>query len=129
MRDHRLGRNYFIKEVVLRPVEAYPLQATTGGITVAIQPYLTDEESYTAFDVKDCPTLTARCPTWPVFKCSFVAAFECSVTILPCERIWVDLKAAGVQTLGLLPLVDDAPAGARPGMKKLLGAFGRPDVS
>lgn len=44
---------YRIKPVRLLPMESYPAQMTTGGITIAADPYGTDERSYTVFDIKD----------------------------------------------------------------------------
>jgi hypothetical protein len=45
--------DYRVKPVRLLPIESYPSQVTTGGITIAADPYPTDEKSYTAFDIKD----------------------------------------------------------------------------
>lgn len=43
---------YKLKIVKLLPMESYPAQTTVGGITIAADPYTTDEKSYTAFDFK-----------------------------------------------------------------------------
>ncbi|MBP1609318.1 MAG: hypothetical protein H6Q04_1553 [Acidobacteria bacterium] len=45
--------DYRVKPVRLLPIESYPSQMTTGGITIAADPYNTDEKSYTVFDIKD----------------------------------------------------------------------------
>jgi hypothetical protein len=45
--------DYRVKPVRLLPIESYPSQMTTGGITIAVDSYSTDEKSYTAFDIKD----------------------------------------------------------------------------
>jgi hypothetical protein len=44
--------DYHIKVVEVKPIESYPAQASAGGVTIAANPYMTDEESETAFDVK-----------------------------------------------------------------------------
>ena len=44
--------DYHIKIVEVRPIESYPAQASVNGITIAANPYSTDAESATAFDVK-----------------------------------------------------------------------------
>jgi hypothetical protein len=44
---------YRIKEVTVLPVESYPAKATVGPITIAADPYSSDEKSFKAFDVKD----------------------------------------------------------------------------
>ncbi len=48
--------DYQIKTVTLRAIESYPARATVNGITVAADPYSTDEKSFSAFDVKDLNT-------------------------------------------------------------------------
>ena len=45
--------DYRIKTVQVLPVESYPARVVLGGITIAADPYSTDEKSFTAFDVKD----------------------------------------------------------------------------
>jgi len=45
--------DYQIKTVKVNPVDSYPARATIEGLTIAADPYPTDERSYTAFDVKD----------------------------------------------------------------------------
>ncbi len=47
-----MGAAYRIKTVKIRPIESYPAQTTASGITVAADPYTTDERSYKAFDYK-----------------------------------------------------------------------------
>ena len=44
---------YRIKIVEAKPVESYPARASADGITIAANPYSTDKESETAFDVKN----------------------------------------------------------------------------
>lgn len=44
---------YQVKIVKVLPIESYAARATVQGITVAADPYPTDEKSFTAFDVKD----------------------------------------------------------------------------
>ena len=44
---------YHIKTVEVLPVESYPAQASVDGITIAANPYSTDAESMTAFDIKN----------------------------------------------------------------------------
>jgi hypothetical protein len=48
-----LAGDYKIKSVPVLPIESYPAQAKIGGVTIAANPYSTDEESFKAFDVKD----------------------------------------------------------------------------
>ena len=45
--------DYQVKTVPVRAIESYPARATLDGITIAADPYPTDEKSFTAFDVKD----------------------------------------------------------------------------
>jgi hypothetical protein len=45
--------DYRVKPVRLLPIESYPSQMTTSGITIAADPYYTDEKSYTVFDIRD----------------------------------------------------------------------------
>ena len=44
--------DYVMKTVDLQPIEAYPARITVGAITIAADPYYTDDKSYSAFDVK-----------------------------------------------------------------------------
>lgn len=44
--------DYNIKTVNILPLESYPAQTTVEGITMAADPYDTDEKSYLAFDIK-----------------------------------------------------------------------------
>lgn len=48
-----LAADYSIKIVEVQPIESYPAQTTVGGITIAANPYSTDAESSTAFDIKN----------------------------------------------------------------------------
>jgi hypothetical protein len=48
-----LAGDYKIKTVPVLPIESYPAQVKVGGITIAADPYSSDEESFKAFDVKD----------------------------------------------------------------------------
>ncbi len=48
-----LAGDYVIKTVPVLPIDSYPARVTIGAITIAADPYATDERSYTAFDVKD----------------------------------------------------------------------------
>jgi len=45
--------DYQIKTVKVLSIESYPARVTFEGITIAADPYWTDEKSYTAFDVKN----------------------------------------------------------------------------
>ncbi len=45
--------DYVIKKVQVLPIESYPARVSVGAITIALDPYATDERSATAFDVKD----------------------------------------------------------------------------
>jgi hypothetical protein len=44
---------YHIKPVQMLPIESYPSRMTIDGITIAADPYFTDERSFTTFDIKD----------------------------------------------------------------------------
>jgi hypothetical protein len=44
--------DYQIKTVNVLPIESYPARKELAGVTVAADPYPTDEKSFTAFDVK-----------------------------------------------------------------------------
>lgn len=48
-----LGADYKIKPLKVLPVESHPARTTVGQVTVAVDPYATDERSFTVFDVKD----------------------------------------------------------------------------
>ena len=48
-----LGFDYQIKIVQVLPIESYPALVAIDAITIAADPYPTDEKSLTAFDVKD----------------------------------------------------------------------------
>lgn len=45
--------DYQIKTVKVLPIESYAARVSLGGITIAADPYSTDEKSFTAFDIKD----------------------------------------------------------------------------
>jgi hypothetical protein len=45
--------DYQIKTVKVLPIESYPARLTLGGVTIAADPYGTDERCFTAFDVRD----------------------------------------------------------------------------
>ncbi len=45
--------DYVIKTVQVLPIDSYPARASVGAITIAADPYSTNEKSYTAFDIKD----------------------------------------------------------------------------
>ncbi len=51
-----LAADYQMKSVAVLPVESYPSRVTISGITIAADPYPTDEKSFTAFDIKDLNT-------------------------------------------------------------------------
>jgi hypothetical protein len=44
---------YQLKTVKVLPIESYPAKLAIGSLTVALDPYATDEKTYTAFDIKD----------------------------------------------------------------------------
>jgi len=48
-----LSFDYVFKTVQVLPIESYPARVTIGAVTIAADPYASDERSYTAFDVKD----------------------------------------------------------------------------
>ena len=45
--------DYQIRTVAVLPIDSYPAKVTLGGVTIAVDPFSTDEKSFTAFDVKD----------------------------------------------------------------------------
>lgn len=45
--------DYQIRNVTVLPIDSYPARVTLGGVTIAVDPYSTDEKSSTAFDVKN----------------------------------------------------------------------------
>ncbi len=51
-----LAADYIIKPVKVLPIESYPARQVQGGVTVAADPYGTDQKSFTAFDIKDLNT-------------------------------------------------------------------------
>ena len=48
-----LATDYQIKKVPVLPIESYPCRVTVGDVTMAADPYGTDDKSHRAFDVKD----------------------------------------------------------------------------
>jgi hypothetical protein len=48
-----LAGEYQLKTVKVLPIESYPAKMAVGALTIAIDPYPTDEKTYTAFDIKD----------------------------------------------------------------------------
>ncbi len=51
-----MAADYVVKSVKVQPIDTYPARVTVGDITVAADPYATDEKSYTAFDYKNLNT-------------------------------------------------------------------------
>ena len=45
--------DYQVKPVEVLPIESYPARISVDNITIAADPYPTDEKSFTAFDVSD----------------------------------------------------------------------------
>lgn len=45
--------DYTVKTVKVQPIDSYPARVIVGGITIAADPYATDEKAYTAFDFKN----------------------------------------------------------------------------
>ncbi len=48
-----LAPDYAAKVVKIKPIDSYPARAEVAGVTIALDPYATDEKTFTAFDVKD----------------------------------------------------------------------------
>ncbi len=48
-----LAADYEARIVKVLPIESYPARITLEGVTIAADPYSTNEKSYTAFDVKN----------------------------------------------------------------------------
>jgi hypothetical protein len=48
--------DYQTKEVRVLPIDSYPARVDMGGVTIAVDPYNTDEKAYSAFDVKNLNT-------------------------------------------------------------------------
>jgi hypothetical protein len=48
-----LASDYEIKVVNVLPIESYPARTTLGGVTIAADPYATNEKSFSAFDVRN----------------------------------------------------------------------------
>jgi hypothetical protein len=48
-----LAAVYTVKSVKVLPIESYSAQTSIGGVTIAADPYSTDEKSFSAFDVRD----------------------------------------------------------------------------
>jgi hypothetical protein len=47
-----LAGDYELKPVTLLPIESYPARTSLGSVTIAADPYDSDDKSFTAFDVK-----------------------------------------------------------------------------
>jgi hypothetical protein len=47
-----MAADYEVKTVKILPIESYPARIKAGSVTVAADPYATDQKSYSAFDVK-----------------------------------------------------------------------------
>lgn len=45
--------DYRIKEVKVLPIESYPARTTVGEVTIAADPYPTNEKSLSAFDIRN----------------------------------------------------------------------------
>jgi hypothetical protein len=45
--------DYRIKTVKVLPIESYPARKDLSGLIIAVDPYSTDDKSYSAFDVKN----------------------------------------------------------------------------
>jgi len=48
-----LFAEYQVKTVKVQPIESYPARVELGGVVIAADPYVNDNKSYTAFDVKN----------------------------------------------------------------------------
>ena len=48
-----LASEYAVKTVKVLPIESYPARTTLDGVTIAADPYATNEKSFLAFDVKN----------------------------------------------------------------------------
>jgi hypothetical protein len=48
-----IASDYQIKQVKVLPIESYPARATVGAVTIAADPYTTDDRSYSAFDIRN----------------------------------------------------------------------------
>jgi hypothetical protein len=48
-----LASDYRIKSVRVLPIDSYNARTTQDGMTIAADPYATDQKSFTAFDVRD----------------------------------------------------------------------------
>jgi hypothetical protein len=48
-----LAFDYQVKTVKVMPVESYPARTALGGVTIAADPYNSNEKAYSAFDVKN----------------------------------------------------------------------------
>src|SRR5512136_2394436 len=45
--------DYQVKIVKVMPIASYPARIELGGVTIAIDPYNSNEKAYSAFDVKN----------------------------------------------------------------------------
>jgi hypothetical protein len=48
-----LAADYQAKTVKILPIDSYPARISMGGVTIAADPYSTDEKSFSAFDIRD----------------------------------------------------------------------------
>jgi hypothetical protein len=48
-----LAADYQVKTVKVLPIESYPARISQGSVTIAADPYSTDEKSFSAFDIRD----------------------------------------------------------------------------
>jgi hypothetical protein len=47
------GSDYQVKAIKVMPIETYPARVMVGDVTIAADPYTTDERSYSAFDIRN----------------------------------------------------------------------------
>lgn len=48
-----VASDYHVKAIRVLPIESYPARISLGDVTIAADPYATNEKSFTAFDIKD----------------------------------------------------------------------------
>jgi hypothetical protein len=48
-----LAADYQVKTVKILPIESYPARISMDGVTIAADPYSTDEKSFSAFDIRN----------------------------------------------------------------------------
>ena len=51
-----LASDYTIKVVRIQAIDAYPARVSSAGVTIAADPYATNEKTMTAFDIRDLNT-------------------------------------------------------------------------